>query len=307
MKHLLFGPRSRAGVTLIEAVIVIGLIGVLVGLLLPAVNNVRGSAARIGCQNNLKEIGLALHHYHDVNGQLPQSPPKPPIENDPNEILGWMALILPYLEQNDLYDISIKACLENTDPLNNPPHLGFSTVVKPYVCPSDNRLKVPLRDQDGIMAAYASYIGIVAAYHPGSTTALMGVLCPPPGTRFEQITDGLSSTIMVGERPPPNSLQAGWWYPVYMGYGINFIGPNNHIILGGVTLSQGDPCKSIQGTLGPGNLDNPCDRFHLWSLHQGGANFLFVDGSVRFLPYSTPSSTILALASRSGGEVVELP
>jgi prepilin-type processing-associated H-X9-DG protein len=127
-----------------------------------------------------------------------------------------------------------------------------------------------------------------------------------PGSRFAAVSDGLSQTIMVGERPPPDSLQAGWWYPGLVGYGTDFRGPNNVITLGGVLLFGGDPCTKIRGTLGPGRLDNPCDRFHLWSLHTGGANFLFADGSARFLSYSA-EPIVIALATRAGGETVAIP
>jgi prepilin-type processing-associated H-X9-DG protein len=111
---------------------------------------------------------------------------------------------------------------------------------------------------------------------------------------------------MVGERPPPDSLQAGWWYSSHWGHGPGAHGPNNAIVLGGLRLVSNDGCGPLRGTFGPGQTGNPCDRFHLWSLHSGGANFAFADGSVRFLGYAA-EPFIIALATRSGGEIVDLP
>jgi len=127
-----------------------------------------------------------------------------------------------------------------------------------------------------------------------------------PGIRLSDITEGTSQTLMIGERPPPDSLQAGWWYPGLDAYQQGFRGPNNAIILGSGVFYANDPRLIRSGTFGPGRTDNPCDRYHLWSLHPGGANFLFADGSGRYLPYSA-EPLIMALASRSGGEIVELP
>jgi prepilin-type processing-associated H-X9-DG protein len=111
---------------------------------------------------------------------------------------------------------------------------------------------------------------------------------------------------MAGERPPPDSLQAGWWYSGSVGDGIGFRGPNNGFVFGAGSLLMGDPCTPLDKTFGPGRLDNPCDRYHLWSLHPGGANFLFADGSVHFLSFAA-EPIMVALASRAGGEVVTLP
>jgi prepilin-type processing-associated H-X9-DG protein len=113
---------------------------------------------------------------------------------------------------------------------------------------------------------------------------------------------------MVGERPPPDSLQAGWWYPEYWRYPEGLRGPNNTLIFGTVHLYPDDPTECVAGkrTFGPGRSDNPCDRYHLWSFHPGGANFLFADASARFLPYAA-EPLMMALGSRNGGEVVELP
>jgi prepilin-type processing-associated H-X9-DG protein/prepilin-type N-terminal cleavage/methylation domain-containing protein len=301
--------QARPAFTLVEALVVIAIIGILVGLILPAVLQARNAAARASCLNNLKQIGLALHHYHDVHGQLPPLPVRKGNQADPNAILGWMALILPQIEQDPLYRTSVEACAIDREPRHDPPHVGFSTVIRGYVCPSDSRLLEPLTDDLGRRAGHTSYVGIGGIIRPGAKRGMQGALGGGPGCRLTDIRDGTSTTLMAGERPPPDSLQAGWWYPIFQMSARGFQGPNNTLILGNTALSVfpwDDGCILRGVTFGPGRLDNPCDRYHLWSLHAGGANFLFADGSARYLPYSA-EPLMFALGSRDGGEVVDVP
>lgn len=295
--------RSRPGITLAEVLVVTSILGVLVGLLLPAVNRTRAAAARAGCQNNLKQIGLALHQFHDTHGCLPLLPHKKASPGDPNAILAWMALLLPQVEQGGLYQASVEACRADPNPLHTPPHLAATVAVPVYVYPADARLRAALTDSLGFTATFASYVGIAGVVPPGAKQGLSGMLGGPVGSRLGSATDGLSQTLLAGERPPPDSLQAGWWYPGAVGYATGFRGPNNGLFLGGGLLLEGDPCVVTKGTFGPGRKENPCDRFHVWSPHPGGANFLLADGAVRFFPYSA-EPTILAMASRSGGEII---
>jgi prepilin-type processing-associated H-X9-DG protein len=214
-----------------------------------------------------------------------------------------MAILLPELGEGPLFMKSAEACRLDSNCLHNPPHVGMSTVVSTYVCPSDGRLLYPQVDVFGYIASFASYIGIGGTFPPDGI-GHMGVLGFIPGCRLSDISDGTSNTLMVGERPPPSSLIAGWWYPTYSGFA-NRRGPNNDLILGGPVF-PGDPCVGGKGTFGPGLLENDCDRYHLWSLHAGGANFLFADGSARFLTYAS-EPLMMALGSRDGGEEVSLP
>lgn len=109
---------------------------------------------------------------------------------------------------------------------------------------------------------------------------------------------------MVGERPPPDSLEAGPWYPRFERSILGrFHGPTQGLLVEQQAFI-GDTCRDLF-RFGPGRTDNPCDRYHFWSLHTGGANFAFADGSVRYLPYST-QPIMIPLATRNGGETVSL-
>ncbi len=294
--------RPRSGFSLVELLVVIGMIGILAGFILPVVQQVRATADRLGCLNNLKQIGLALHHFHDARGRFPPVPFPSPPDGNPNAYLSWMALILPQLEQDSLYQVSVQACRIDPDALHDPPHLGLATVVRTYVCPADSRLLTPQTDRFQVRAAFTSYIGNAGTVSLEGKQGFAGVFGDSPN--LSQFTDGTSQTLMAGERPPPDSFQAGWWYPGWW-YLWGSRGPNAIIVLGGINNQDEDRCP-ITKVFGPGRTDNPCDRNHLWSLHPGGANFLFVDGSARFLPYSA-EALIIPLASRNGGEIVELP
>jgi prepilin-type N-terminal cleavage/methylation domain-containing protein len=201
---------NRPGFSLVELLVVTGLLGIFLGLVLPAAQRARGAAARISCLNNLKQIGVALHVFHDAYGRFPPLPVSSPNGGDPNDCVGWMALILPQMGEEPLYKTTSKACEMDPDPLHNPPHIGMATVIKSYVCPADGRLLTPLTDQFQVTASYTSYIGIGGAVPRGATKGFSGALGGAPGCRLSDITDGASQTIMVGERPPPDSLQAGW-------------------------------------------------------------------------------------------------
>lgn len=292
--------------TLVELLVVISLIGVLIGLLLPAVQSARESARRTQCQNNLKQIGIALHLHHDLYGCIPPRPGSGH-QNDPNHVLHWTALILPQMDQTALWAVSEQACRVEPITYYNPPHVGHSTVVKSYVCPTDSRLFTPLTFASGDSAAFASYLGVSGSPRGRTNRPAPGVFvfAGPSGSRLGDVIDGLSQTVMVGERPPPAKLHAGRWYSAYR-YGDFFAGPDGTMHIPESALFPEDPCLPSEHGFGPGRIDNPCDRYHFWSLHSGGANWLFADGSARFLAYSA-APIMYALATRSGREPVESP
>jgi prepilin-type processing-associated H-X9-DG protein len=302
MRHGSLDSVARLAFTLVESLVVIGLIGILLGLLLPAVQNVRAAATRAECLNNLKQIGLALHNHHTIYGRLPPRIRVPDLGPQPEGPLSWMALILPFMENESLWSVSAQACKTDFNPTHNPPHVGYATVVPCYVCPGDQRLLSSLVTPKGDTAAFTSYLGIAGSLRNGNV--LPGLLGDSPGTTLRAVTDGTSSTIMVGERPPPDSLQAGRWYTDRVAFE-DAPGPDLYTTIPAIRRLGDVECALAGSDFGPGQTENPCDRLHLWSLHPQGANFLFADGSVRFLPYSA-WRLVPPLASRSGGEPVDL-
>jgi prepilin-type N-terminal cleavage/methylation domain-containing protein/prepilin-type processing-associated H-X9-DG protein len=289
-----------AGYTLLELLVCIALIGVLVGLIVPAVQKVRAAADRTRCQSGLRQVGLALHHYHDVAGHLPSG-----VRDDgPGEehpFLSWCARLLPYVEEGQMWTSILAAFRADRNFLHNPPHEMAGRPVRAFSCPSDGRVRTSAVVGGG-PRAFTSYVGV------NGTRAFNedGVLYLNSKTKFADVTDGLSATIMVGERPPSASLVLGWWYA---GWGQDKDGEGD-FVLGTRTRNTsvyGQDCDKIGPfEYRPGKFDDPCSAFQFWSPHPGGAHFLLADGSVRFVSYSA-APLLPALATRSGGESADLP
>jgi prepilin-type N-terminal cleavage/methylation domain-containing protein/prepilin-type processing-associated H-X9-DG protein len=360
------GCRFRPAFSLLELLVVIAIIGVLIGLLIPAVQKVREAANRMKCANNLKQMGLALHSYHDQQGSFP-----PGLDNMPNFtntgskrtqkywMLGWFTRIMPWIEQGHIWnqmnqeeDNTAVPLPDRYNPWDNSRFIGLATVQPAYGCPADRRTLVPIRvDEYGVRLAGAltAYQGVSGISHRGGhtygsyatkndeidpttghPTGMNGILIPvqnttgacPAGVRLADISDGTSNTLMVGERPPSKDLFWGWFFA---GSGNSGDGDGD-VILGiserhesdavglqtdpnGTPCSRGspDPNSPLAYKLRPGSLFNPCDEFHYWSLHSGGANFCLGDGSVRFLSYDINAIVQRAMATRAGGEVFDVP
>lgn len=295
--------KGRGGITLIELLIVFAIVAVLLGLLLPAVEKIRESASRLKCQNSLMQLVLALHQYHDVRNSLP---PGHRSSSNPDRMSqsGWTLSILPYIEQPALYANALAAYRIDPIPFHNPPHTGLSKPVPLFACFSDARTPGPAVSQrTHELVAFTSYLGVSGRDYSTHD----GVLYQDSQVRFNSITDGLSNTLMLGERPPSADLQFGWWYS---GIGQLYTGSAD-LVLGvreqnKLPILAGSPCGPGAYPYGPGRFNDPCSTFHFWSPHPGGGNFACVDGSVHFLSYAV-DPFLPALASRAGGEVAELP
>jgi prepilin-type processing-associated H-X9-DG protein/prepilin-type N-terminal cleavage/methylation domain-containing protein len=294
----------RLGFTLIEILVVFSIIAILFALLLSSVQKVRAAAAKSQCQNQLRQLVLATHHFHEQYGRFPPGRNIHVWNVTPaSELpaLTWAAHLLPFIEHKQIWDEIKPAYQQSILIHNNPPHVNLSTVVKTFVCSSDNRISNKV-----IATAYEyevacmSYLGVSGIKHAEKN----GILYNGSKVRFVDILDGSSQTLLFGERPPDKGFNLGWWYA---GYGLDMAGTFDSIM--GVTEFDptpltlppcGKPYMSFQAALG---FNDICAPFHFWSPHSGGANFAYADGSVKFLLY-TAAPIIPPLSTIRGGEVV---
>ncbi len=282
----------RSGFTLIELLVVIAIIAVLIGLLLPAVQKVRALADLTKCQNNLKQIGIAIHDYHDVYKKFPPARLYPFYWEFTVE-KGWMYQILPYIEQEILYKQA-----EVSEPAFEQ---AQAVPIGIYLCPSDPRTadvgSGGISSGANISAGLTWYVGVAGSVGPdpfvATNSATYGIFQPNgTGVRIEHVTDGTSQTLMVGERPPAPDLYWGWW--AWSDYD-NVLATQNTVSW----YYGGCPTPAV---FSPGNLKDPCHTNHFWSFHDNGGNWLYGDGSVKFLPYAGMPITI-PQATRSGNDV----
>ncbi|MBX9578700.1 MAG: DUF1559 domain-containing protein [Gemmataceae bacterium] len=286
------------GYALIELLVVLAIVAILLGLTLAAVQRVRAAAARAACADRLRQLGLALHNSHGGHNALP---PGVTVGDDrePYQFLNWPARLLPYLEQDALWRQVLEGYrLRPDDFRENPPH-PFGVPVPAFTCPADPSAQP--RVWRGLSVAFTSYLGVSGTRQ----TRHDGVLYADSRTRFADITDGTSNTLLAGERPPAADGCCGWWYA---GWGQNRDGSAESVLSTGERASSFwfTGCPTTPARYGPGKLDDQCAALHFWSLHPGGAHFLFCDGAVRFVPYAA-ADLLPALATRAAGDTAELP
>jgi prepilin-type N-terminal cleavage/methylation domain-containing protein/prepilin-type processing-associated H-X9-DG protein len=298
--------RWRAGFTLIELLVVIAIIAILIGLFLPAVQRVREAASRIRCVNNLKQIGLACHGYHDAFKCFPPgyvaSQNADPITTTPG--WGWATFLLPYLEQGNLYrDMNLGVPVEH--PLNAS---AGAVNVALYLCPSDTGLptQFPIANDAGQTLAELAPSSYAATWGIGEITDVPGpkegVFYRNSHVRLEDITDGSSNTTIIGDRAWSFTM-APWVGAVNRG--IVLPGPLNPWRGNpGATAPAPIFCLVHNNKINPrDDSDGGLDDFSSW--HPGGVNIVFADGSVHFLLNETDHAVFLALGTRAGGEVID--
>jgi len=312
--------RSRVGFTLIELLVVIAIIAILIGLLLPAVQKVRQAAARMKCSNNLKQIGIAVHGYHDAFGKLPPGqfnrlhtePTAPPAALATWERIGWAALILPYMEQEALLT------RVRTDARTNNNYTLFqqscANTVPTYICPSDpNGGRTPGvgnvagHAAEGFHTNYLGCAGSTVFSAPATDgTALNGVLFPLSTLTLVGIGDGTSNQLLASETLlSPVSAgddRRGRIWNCWQGETLfSTIYPPNTTVA--------DVCYSCPATP---NTKAPCTAItngngavqSARGLHNGGVNVVLADGSVRFIPDGINPTIWTNLGSRNDGNAL---
>jgi prepilin-type N-terminal cleavage/methylation domain-containing protein/prepilin-type processing-associated H-X9-DG protein len=296
--------RHRRGFTLIELLVVIAIIAVLVGLLLPAVQKVREAAARVKCENNLKQIGIALHSYHAAYDRFPPGFTSRSLTVDGDSLgpgWGWAAHLLPHVEQDPLF-----RQIDITKDIADPANAAARVVSLPvYLCPSDTP-KSPTFQAVGsgggqiTTVAFANYAAVGGVHEvtdfPDTNT---GVFLRNSKYRVADVTDGTTNTLFVIERQSLRSPMTTWTGAV-----TNSVNPPvnpGYDDEGPATLCLTNIGEAADGRTPNNALDHVEDAS---SRHTGGINALFGDGSVRFVRNSINPATWSALGTRSGGEPV---
>jgi len=327
----------RRGFTLIELLVVIAIIAILIGLLLPAVQKVREAAARVQCQNNLKQIGLALHNHESAFGYFPTAGAQSDalnLTNQPFEVVGWAAQILPFVEQENLYRYAKQG------PYNWQKDLGKAPVEVPlkiFNCPSrSNRVSEPaswgsvyaLNDYAGVMCEWGNQYQTTADPDPNEANTFKGIIAKgghirtddPTKTRKYStvsalgVSDGTSNTIAIAEKAVSSrQYQAkvwDWWD--VPGWAHNADWPNMRLAGNWLPILPDGQANRISWT------DNANGRGAGWywepgfgSAHTGIFNAVFGDGSVRGLrmsigtsgskDYSDNTSVLYRLGRRDDG------
>jgi prepilin-type N-terminal cleavage/methylation domain-containing protein len=272
--------RSRKAFTLIELLVVIAVIGILVALLLPAVQYAREAARRTQCRNHIRNIGVAIHNFHDVHNHLPPGWNADVPDGEPG--WGWAAYLLHYLEQNSLLDHQIDLDAHIDEPENEE---SRQTILPIYLCPSDavsnKRIMLTGLDTPIFEVGRSNYLGVFGTEEiEDDPSNGDGLFYHNSYLRFADITDGLSHTLAVGERS--SRLGGSTWV--------------------GMVHGATDAMARVVGSCDHVPND-PAGHFEDFSsYHATGAHFAMADGSVHLIGSDIELSVYRALATRAGGE-----
>lgn len=281
--------HARRGFTLIELLVVIAIIAILIALLLPAVQQAREAARRSQCKNNLKQIGLALHNYHDTHSVFP---PGSIAETSISNNLSWSTMILPYIDAAPLYNKVGTATNNytrkwedaNFDGTLTDPIAEAKTVVTPYLCPTDT---IGAINPDIGGYGTTNYVGAATAANATQTADVNASFYANSKVQVRDYTDGLSNTIQVVERAGAGIYKASIW----------------------IGRREGIDIFEIQTRID--RYSNDTDyrpNGSIWasasSLHTGGIQVLMGDGSVRFISENIGIVPWAALGTIAGGEVI---
>jgi prepilin-type N-terminal cleavage/methylation domain-containing protein len=312
MRARIAGPRRRAAFTLIELLVVIAIIGILIALLLPAVQAAREAANRTKCMNNLKNIALGMHNYVDVHHVFPPGYLSSTADGTPEGVevgpgWGWGSMFLPFVEQTSLFN-----AINFSLPIPHPAALtARQTKMSLFLCPTsiDSDRPIVLRDSSGRDVlndvAPGQYIASAGQYDVGDSAASNnGVFYRNSRIGPDGVLDGLSQTLLAGERS--RNLADATWLGAVPGvvnctnprWRIRECEPSNTLVLG----HTGPDPETQRWVDVPNYKGAGVDDF--WSLHPGGCSFALCDGSVRFIKETVNPRIFSYLSTRAGSEVV---